>query len=158
MAERVSLRGWRELDAAVVELGKSTGKNVLRRTGKVMLEPMRAAAEEHARKRSGHLKLAIKIGSRLAHSQRGGPTARYVGGGKVRSDPRNDVTMYMGPGQQPQAITEEFGTSDQAPHPFMRAAFDAHAAGAIRAAGPLLWNEIAKAAARKAKKAAKGGG
>ena len=156
MAGRSSkVHGARELDEALIALGKTNGKNTLRRGAKRMLEPMRSAAEDNARERTGHLRRAVKIGTRLAKSQKGGGAKRISGTGTFRADPKRDIQMYMGPGQEPQAITEEFGTSDQAPTSFMRRAFEAHAEGAVRAAGPILWEEIGATATRAARKAAK---
>lgn len=143
----VDIEGFRELDATFVELGKSTGRNTLRRVAKRMLEPMRARAAAGARKRSGALSRDVKIGTRLAPSQRKGAVA---------VDSSKGVVMHMGPGQLPQAITEEFGTFAEAGHPFMRPAFDAEAQPAIETAGDLLWNEVEAAVARKARKAARG--
>lgn len=152
--ESVQLSGFPELKAALFELGKSTGKNVLRRVGREMLRPMHEDAKAGARRRSGDLEKSIIIGTRLAPSQRGSIN-RAVGGGQFRADASNSVNLYMGPGQNPQAITEEFGKYNQSPHPYMRPAFDTHASPAIHRAGQLLWDAVSKAAARKAKKAAK---
>ena len=154
MSGRVEIEGFEELTAALRDLGKTTGKNVLRRGGRKRLMPMRDKARAGARERSGDLREAINVGTRLAKSQRAARGV-HVGGGAFRADPKNDVTVYMGPGQHPQAITEEFGTFNQSPHPYMRPAFDAEADGVIAGIGDDLWVEIRKAAARAAKKAAR---
>lgn len=154
MQGEATLSGLPELKAALLELGKSTGKNTLKRVGTKMLEPMRDDARSAARRRSGDLEKSIVIGTKLARSQRGAPINRAVAGG-FRADAKNSVDLHMGPGQNPQAITEEFGKYNQAPHPFMRPAFDAHKETAIHRGGSLLWTEIAAAAARKARKAAR---
>lgn len=150
----VKIEGARELVAALQDLGKSTGKNVLRRVGRKRLEPMRDAAAAKIRERSGAAKRSIKVGTKLAKSQRAARGV-HVGGGQFRADPKNDVTIYMGPGQNPEAITEEFGTFNQEPHPYMRPAFDSEAQGVVDGIADDLWVEIRKAAARAAKKAAK---
>ena len=41
------------------------------------------------------------------------------------------VEMYAGPGPLKQVIPEEFGTIDEAPHPFIRPAFDRGADAAV---------------------------
>ena len=46
MKTTMKLEGFRELDKALGELPKATGKNVLRKVGRKALEPMRADAEE----------------------------------------------------------------------------------------------------------------
>ena len=148
------VEGGPELAEALRALGKSAGKNVLRRVGRKRLEPMRDAAKANARRRSGNMADNVIVGTRLAPSQKGAGVARGAGG-SFRREAKNNVTVYMGPGQHPQAITEEFGTFNQSPHPFMRPAFDAEADGVIVGIGDDLWAEIKKTAARAAKKAAK---
>lgn len=146
---------------ALRALGKSTGKNVLRRVGREALEPMAEDARAHARRRSGNMAGSIVVGKPLAKSQRAARGAN-IGGGQFRASRKDNVQVYMGPGQHPQAITEEFGKFNQAAHPFMRPAFDANADGVIDRVGDGLWPAINKAAQRAAKKAArllaKGGG
>lgn len=154
MAGRETIAGHRELMDNLRGLGKATGKNTLRRVGRRMLQPMADDAKAAVRRRSGALADSIHVGTRLAPSQRGSANRR-VGGGNFRADAKNSVTMHMGPGQQPQAITEEFGKFNQAPHPFMRPAFDAHADPAIRRAGEMLWDEVSKSITRQSRKAAK---
>lgn len=151
---RSHVEGGPELAETLRGLGKTLGKNILRRVGRKRLEPMAEHARGAVRQRSGDLAKSIVVGRPLAKSQRAARGAG-IGGGKFRADAKSNVTVHMGPGQQPQAITEEFGKFNQAPHPFMRPAFDAEAPAVIPGIGDDLWAEIHKAAARAAKKAAK---
>src|SRR3546814_13925652 len=61
----------------------------------------------------GNLRESIDVSTRLARSQAGDKGALAP------------VEMYVGPGQHPQAITQEFGTIKEAAQPFMRPAWDA---------------------------------
>jgi HK97 gp10 family phage protein len=151
---KMEISGFRELNQAIVELGKTTGKNVLRRVARKRLMPMRDAAEANAPERTGILKSRIIVGTRLARSQRGARGV-HTGGGNFRTDAKNGIRMHMGPGQEPQAIQSEFGNFRQAAQPFMRPAFDAEAEPAIDGIGDDLWTEIAATAARAARKAAR---
>lgn len=151
---KVKISGFKELSAALQELGKSTGRNVLRRVARDGLEPMAEVARAKMAERTGEMKRSTHVGTRLARSQRVG-AARAMGGGKFKSDPSQTVRMHMGPGQQPQAITEEFGTFNVKANPSMRPAFDGEAEATINRIADGLWPEIEKAAKRKAKKAAK---
>src|SRR3546814_8806998 len=60
-----------------------------------------------------NLRESIDVSTRLARSQAGDKGALAP------------VEMYVGPGQHPQAITQEFGTFKEAAQPFMRPAWDA---------------------------------
>nr|WP_280517722.1 HK97-gp10 family putative phage morphogenesis protein [Falsirhodobacter halotolerans] len=69
------------------------------------------------------------------------------------------VAIYMGPVVSAgvfYAVFQEFGTKHHTPDPFMRPAFDAEAGPTIERVKPLLRQEIDKAVARIAKRAARG--
>jgi len=151
----VELSGFRELDETFYELGKTLGKGVLRRVGTKALEPMAERARAAVAVRKGFLQRSIHVGTRLARSQR--QRVRREGS-TFRLDASDDVSVYMGPGQDPAAITEEFGKYNQAPAPFMRPAFDAEAEPTIRRVADGLWPEIEKTAARRARKLARQAG
>ena len=148
----VDLSGFRELDETFTELGKTLGKGVLRRVGRAALEPMAEKARGKVRKRSGFLKKTITVGTTLSRSQR--PKARRSGA-TFRLDAVDGVNVYMGPGQDPAAITEEFGKFNQAASPYMRPAFEAEAIPTINRVGDGLWPEIEKTAARRARRLAR---
>lgn len=153
--ETVKLDGFRELDSTFYDLGKTLGKNVLRRVGRAALEPMADHARAIVAERTGTLKRQITVGTTLARSQRSAKPTRAPGGGNFKQDAQNDVRVHMGPGQDPAAIQEEFGNAHQAADPFMRPAFDAEAQNTIQRVAGGLWPEIERAAAKRARKAAK---
>src|SRR3546814_3390562 len=90
------------------------------------------------------LPICIDVSTRLARSQAGDKGALAP------------VEMYVGPGQHPQAITQEFGTFKEAAQPFMRPAWDAQRVHALDIIGTALGIELDKAAKRYAKKVAAG--
>lgn len=139
---KVKVEGLRDLDRALNELKVTTARNVGRRTVRGALEPMAEAARGNvAKDRSGELRGSICI-----------TTARPKGKGYKRQD---KIEAHMGPGQQPQGIQEEFGNRNQSPRPFMRPAWDAGKEALLEAVKTGLAIEIAEAAKRAARKAAR---
>lgn len=150
---RVRLSGFQDVGRTLREhLPKATGKNVLRRTARQALEPMRATAEARAPRRFGDLVRSITIGTRVA----GGSRAVHVGGGRIRAASKAGVSMHMGPGRHPQAITQEFGTFKEPAQPYMRPAWDAHHQEALDIIATNLWSNIKAAVERRARRAARG--
>src|SRR3546814_11688189 len=84
----------------------------------------------------GNLRESIDVSTRLARSQAGDKGALAP------------VEMYVGPGQHPQAITQEFGTFEEAAQPFMRPAWDAQRVHALDIIGTALGIELDKEAKR----------
>lgn len=147
MKVSVRMEGLRELDAALGELPKATGKATLRRVLKKAAEPLRAKAEQLAPKLSGALALSVAIGTKLTRRQ-----ARMA-----KKAPKSTVEMYVGPNNAA-AVPQEFGTHDQRAQPFMRPAWDAEQDGVLVSIGEQLGPEIEKSAARLAKRRARAGG
>lgn len=145
MKVTVKVEGLREVKAALRELPDATAKNVLRRVGRKRMKPVADRARDLAREDEGDLKASIRVGSKLSRRQRRAH----------RKVDRDDIEVHAGPGPLPQAITEEFGTEDQAPHPSMRPAWDAEKGGVLAGIKDDLWTEIRKSADRLARKAAK---
>ncbi len=143
--ETVKLIGMRELERALAELPQATRRrpalNALRKGG----EPIAKAARAYAPVDEGDLREGIMVGTSLARSQRGERGAVAP------------VEMYVGPGQHPQAITQEFGTFKEPAQPYMRPAWDTMRYTALDLIGAHLGLEIDKTARRLARKAAKGG-
>lgn len=139
---KVKVQGLRELERSLLELKVSTARNVGRRTLRQALEPMAEAARQNvAQDRTGELRESIGV-----------TTGRPKGKGYRRQD---RIEAHMGPGQQPQAIQEEFGNRRQSPRPFMRPAWDAEKMGALEGVKTILGEEIGKAVQRAARKALK---
>ncbi|UUP19508.1 HK97-gp10 family putative phage morphogenesis protein [Nitratireductor thuwali] len=150
MKTTVKVDGLRELEKALAELPKATGKNVLRRTGRKALEPMRDDARAKAPKEEGHLEGSINIGTKLTRRQ-----AKLHR--KMFKNDKAAVELFMGP-NDPAAVPQEFGWEDGQAQPYMRPAWDANKSGALDIIKNEMWAEIEKAAKRLARKAAKAKG
>lgn len=148
----IKLEGFRELERALSELPKATGKNVLRRVAKGALEPMADVAAARAPSRTGKLAYSIAV------SEKSTPRAKW-NKGKFRSARSNGIVMAMGPasglGTLEYAAFDEFGTIDTPTFAYMRAAWDVGAYPALEYIKANLAQEIGKSAAKLAKKRAK---
>lgn len=152
----VRIDGIRELEAALADLGKATGKNVLRRVARKMLAPLEADAKASVATSStdtGALGESIGITSRLKRGQR------------TKGEGRSSIEMHVGTGV-PHGHLVEFGTGERfqkngksvgasPAEPFMRPAWDAHKGDMPEEFGRLVWPEIEASARRQAKKLAK---
>lgn len=145
MMAKVSFRveGLSELEDALSELSKATGKNVLKRFLTKRGEPIADDAANHARRRSGKLVGSFGVSQKLSRRQ------------KSLHVKEATVEVFAGAGALVQAITEEFGTSHSAPHPTLRPAFDSNKSKFFDGMRDDLADEIEKARARAARKAAK---
>lgn len=74
----VRLEGFRELEAALRELPKATGKNVLRRVAKGALQPMADEAAAKAPRRSGALAYSIIVSEKRTKAAKKPNSARMV--------------------------------------------------------------------------------
>lgn len=149
---KVKMEGFRELERILAEdLPQSTGRGVLRRVAKAALEPMAAAARSGAPRDQGDLAESIKVSE--ARTRR----AKKEDGAFDRS---TGVEIAMGPssgkGVLNYASFVEFGTVDTRPQPYMRPAWDAGKQAALQHVADNLGAEVMKAAARRARKLAKG--
>jgi HK97 gp10 family phage protein len=153
MRERASVEGLRELDRALGELPKATGKNVLRRVllkaGEPMAADMRRKAPDDPDTGGNDLRSSIGVGTKLSKRQ-----AQQHG--KMFRDDKASAELFVGAGPLPHAHLQEFGTVNHAPQPFARPAWDANKDAALETIATQLGAEIAKAAKRLAKKAARG--
>ncbi len=135
----VRVEGLREVDAALGQLGKATGRNVMRRVAVARLEPMAEEMRRRAPVDQTDLRDSIAV-----------TTKRPKGHRK-----QSEVEAYAGPGRHPQAHLQEFGTQHHGPQPFARPAWDQGKDALLDGIADDLWSEISKAAARQAKKAAR---
>lgn len=149
----VRVDGLRELDRALGELPKSTGKAVLRRTitkaAKPIVDMARSIAPDRPGKPRNDLVSSITVSSKLNKEQKKA----------TRGDDKSFVEMYVGPDVSvPNAHGhwQEFGTVNHGPQPFMRPAWDSQQGKALDIIKNELGDEIMKAAKRLAMKAAKG--
>ena len=152
MATRVRVDGLRELEKALADLPKATGKNVLRRVLRKRATPiaddMKAKAPDDPATGGMDLRNSIGVGTRL--SKRQGKMHRKM----FKSD-KASVEMFVGAGPVPHAHLQEFGTAHHGPQPFARPAWDAGKGPLLDGLKDDLWQEIQKSAQRLARKAAR---
>lgn len=153
MIERVEGRA--ELDRALGELPKTTAKAALRRTGLKALEPFVAKVrsmapidadpESSPKRPPGTLRDSYIAGTKLNKSQ--AKTAKREG--------KSFVEVYAGTNDAA-GVQTEFGNAHQSAQPHARPAWESTRSQVLGLVGKQLFTEIEKAAARLAKKAAKG--
>jgi len=149
MTVKVKVTGLREVEKALADLPKSTGKNVLRRVLKKRAQPTADAMSAGAPRLSGQLSDSAAVGTKLTKRQASLHRKMF------KSD-KAAVEMFVGMGGLAQATQQEFGNEHHGPQPFARPAWDATKGAMLDGIADDLWTEINKAAARLAKKAAKG--
>lgn len=161
MKTSIKVEGLKELEAALAELPKSTGKNVMRRVARKALEPVIAAAKPYAPWGKGKLRKSLAVSTKL--SKRQASLAR----GQDRAEGKASITVYAGATALPHAHLMEFGTKNRVqkstgrstgsvkPRPFMRPAWDAKKDEVLKIFRTDMWKEIEAAAQRLAKKQAK---
>lgn len=143
----ISISGLKDLDRALGELPKTTGKATLRRVGISALQPFDKAWRANAERNrlTGALDSSGGVGTKLTRRQ-----ARQ----QKRVDDKAFVEVYAGP-NNPAAVPAEFGTVDQGARPFVRPAWDATAGKTLEIVATELGTEIDKSAKRLARKAAR---
>jgi HK97 gp10 family phage protein len=139
----IKLEGLKDLDAALGLLKQGAAKGVLRRTGRKALQPFDKAWRARAPVLSGALQKSGSVGSKLTKRQR------------AAVERENFVEVFAGPGANPQAIQEEFGNVHQAPHPFVRPAWDETKDQALQIVKTELGGELLKTVKRLARKSLK---
>lgn len=148
----VHVAGFKEVERALNELPKATGKNVLRRVGKGALEPMADAAAAYAPSRTGKLAYSIAV------SEKATPRAKW-NKGQFRAARSTGIVMAMGPasglGTLEYASFDEFGTIDTPAFAYMRKAWDGGAMKALDYVKTNLGVEIDKSAQKLARKHAR---
>lgn len=148
MTVRVKVEGLKEIAEALGDLPKATAKNVMRRVMVRRAEPIAEKARSLVPFEEGHLKASIHVATRLTRRQR-----------KLRRKVhKDDVDVFVGPGADPAAHLQEYGSSQHPAQPFMRPTFDAMKDGFITGIQEDMWAEIKKALARIEKKRAKAAG
>lgn len=150
MTVKFRVEGLKDINKALGELPRATGKAALVRFAKKRLEPMRDAAKANAPVQEGDLRESIIIGTR-----QGSPSQR-----KKRFANKAAVEVAMGPSGDgyPQAVPQEFGSINNPPSGYMRRAWDAKAPALVPGFAADLWSVVAASARRHAKKLARRGG
>ena len=140
---KIKVAGLREIEQALMEFPKATARNVLvrvlKKRGQIFADDMRP----RVRVDKGDLRDSIGVGTKLTKRQ------------SKLNRKQSPVEVYAGAGGLTQAVTEEFGTSDQAPHPSARPAWDATKNQMLDGITDDLKTEVEKARVRAARKAAK---
>jgi HK97 gp10 family phage protein len=139
----IKVEGLKELDEALREFSKATERNIIRRSLLAAGEPIRDAAAARAPRLRGALAASIGEGTKLSRRQKGLHRAE------------SGVEVFVGAGSLAQAITQEFGTVNHPPQPFMRPAWDENKGRALSIFKDKMTDEIDKAAKRAARKALK---
>lgn len=137
------VEGLSELDEALKELPKATARNVLLRTLKDSSGPMIDAAKASAPKRKGGLIKSIDVSTKLSRRQRS------------MNRKESPVEVYIGPSPHPKGVQQEFGNAHHHAQSFMRPAWDGTVQIMLSSIRDKLANEIDKAVARLARKAAR---
>lgn len=145
MTVRVKVEGLKEIAEALGDLPKATAKNVMRRVMVKRAEPIAEKARSLVPVEEGHLKASIHVATRLSRRQRKLRRKRH----------KDDVDVFVGPGTDPAAHLQEYGSSQHPAQPFMRPTFDATANVFVEGIKEDMWAEIKKALARIEKKRAK---
>jgi HK97 gp10 family phage protein len=150
----VRIEGLREIDEALGQLGKATGRNVMRRVAVKRLEPMaeeaRRLAPDDPATGGNDLKRSIAVSTTLKGYAR-----------RLNKRSKSEAEAHMGPAgtgatKAPrQGSLQEFGTKNHPPQPFMRPTWDGGKDKLLDGIGADLWAEIDKAAERNARKAAR---
>jgi HK97 gp10 family phage protein len=144
MKNTVHVEGLRELEAALSELPRATGKNVVRRVLLKRAQPVADQMRSAAPREFGNLQTSIGVSTKLSNRQK-----------RQHRKMKADVEVFIGAGALPQAHLQEFGTFKEPPQPFARPAWDASKNSVLDGIGKDLWAEIEKAAARLARKTAR---
>ncbi len=168
MSATLKLEGFRELEQELAKLGSHTTRRAsARRALRKAAQPMADIAQSMAPRRRGHLADNIIVRTRAS-----GPDAARQAFGQVlqaggtrqeataalrdvRRESSSLVTMYVGPGRHPQAITQEFGTWFHPPQPFLRPAWDQDQRAMLDRLKAELWVDIQKTVARAERRAAR---
>lgn len=141
--EVFKLEGLKELDRALTELPKATARNVLLRTLKEQGQPIADAGEAYAPRLSGQLAESYTVGTKLSRRQ------------KKLHKKESHVEVFIGPTPHPKSVQTEFGNAHQAPHPHLRPAWDGNVMRVLNGIKNSLAEQIEKARARLARKAAR---
>lgn len=142
--QNFTIEGLADLDEALGELPKATARNVLLRVLKSEGQPIADAESALAPHGiTGQLAASPTVGTKLSRRQ------------KSLNKKESDVEVYVGPTPHPKSVQTEFGNAHQAAHPHLRPAFDNNVMRVLGGIKDRLAEEIEKARARLARKAAR---
>ncbi|MGH8572244.1 MAG: HK97-gp10 family putative phage morphogenesis protein [Gammaproteobacteria bacterium] len=138
------LEGLADVEKVLKELPGRIAKGAVRRVLRKAAQPIRDRWAELAHVLTGRLRGSIAISARQKSGRQMFRTREEA----------NEAVIYVGPTADgyPQAIMEEFGTIHAPAHPSGRPAWEAEQDNALAIAARELGPEVAKAAARLAKR------
>lgn len=167
---KMRVEGLKELEAALQELPRATGGNVLKRA---IIKPAQLFADraiDLAPKKSGKLKRSIRVSkprvisagkAAFAAAMREGATRAEAGEAARAANAASGgagrhAVVSVGPTRSAfHGLFQEFGTAHFGPKSFMRPAWDALSSSFPKMIADTLWEEIEKARQRIAKRAAR---
>lgn len=137
MSAKLKLTGTKELEKALADLGRATGRNTARRALKKSAQIVADEAQILVPVDQGELMDSIIVSTKLNSAQR----HRKTKGG---------VDMHVGPTVYYGHFVE-FGTVKQSAQPFMRPAWESNKEKVLGDLGENLWAEIDRSIARRKK-------
>lgn len=147
MVERVRVEGLKDLEKALIDLrhdfnlSRASVKGVVRRAMVESAKPVKDDAERRAPRLSGQLQESFATGTKLTRRQR------------RLHQKESELEIFVGPGGLAQAVTQEFGTVNHGPQPFLRPAWDSKKMDVLKTFSGKLAEQIMKSAKRAARKA-----
>lgn len=148
MVEIVRVEGLKELEQMMLrDLPKATARAALQRALKKAAQPVHSDWKAHAPRDEGHYQESIIIGpsSKLTRRQKR----------EAKKEGPYFAEIHVG-SSDPAGLFQEFGTITNRPQPSGRPAWDSNKAGALQTIVREIRTQIESAAARRAKKLAKG--
>ena len=146
-AVTVRTKGFKELDRALAQLPRSTGKTAMSRALQEAGEPLGRKMRSGAPDQAGTLKESIDSGRKL--SRRQAAVDRQILGSS-----RTMAKAYVGAGVLPHAHMQEFGTRHHGPQAFARPAWNADRFALLERIKVEAWLQIKKSLARAERRAA----
>lgn len=171
MKTSIRIDGLRELDAALGQLPKAAARRtllrVLTKAGQVIADRAAELAPDDPRTGSPDLHTSMLVTGKLKNPVGASEFAQVMKSGGTRAEAGRAMAdarraapggsfavMFVGPdAKQFHAHLQEFGTVNHGPQPFMRPAFEQKSGEALEIIKNTLGDEIAKTAARIAKRA-----
>lgn len=139
-ADVIVVEGLEDLGRALRELfPPSKAAKIMDTILRRRAQPIADQAASSAPVRTGKLRRSIHVSNRLSKRQKSL---------HKKVDPA-DVEVFAGAAALDQSSLSEYGTSRQAPHPYMRPAWDSARAGLLNNLAQDIWNEIVKVATPK---------
>ena len=146
------MTGFKELERALSDdLPKATARNVLRRAATKSMERIRLKMGALAPRDEGDLAGSMKTQNVTAKRARGSVRFARSSGVQVMTGPAPEGKL-----NRSNAGWQEDGTLEMSPNPYARPAADSEGAAVVKEVREILTDEVSKAKARIARKAAKG--